>query len=68
MEDKKKELYNAITEKFNQFVKANETFGKNHHLTKMYFREMVGLQEAFKIVFGISHIDYFVDNLVEVAK
>lgn len=67
MNDKKKELYNAILDKQTHYYNAKEAFGEEYFLTRNYFREMVGLQEAFKIVFGISHIDFFIDNVEELT-
>ena len=61
MEDKKQALLNAITDKYNRYAQVKEVFGKDHFLSVMYFREMIGLQEAFEIVFGISYIDYFIE-------
>ncbi len=62
MENKMQKLYEAIADKYDRYVDAKDTLGKDHRLTQNYFREMVGLQEAFEIVFGIDHIDYFIGN------
>lgn len=68
MDDKKQALINAIEDKYNKFTQVKATFGPDHFLTTMYFREMVGLKEAFEIVFGVSYIDFFIGNMEEVAK
>lgn len=68
MEDKKQALYNAIADKYNRYVEAKKVFGEDHHLTVKYFREMVGLKEAFVIVFGMTDTDYFIDNHKEATK
>jgi hypothetical protein len=58
-------LYEAIADKYDKYAEAKKIFGEDHHLTVMYFREMVGLKEAFEIVFGISYVDYFIGNTAE---
>ena len=68
MKDKMQKLYEAIADKYDLYVNAKETLGEDHHLTVMYFREMVGLKKAFEIVFGISDVDYFIGNMEEVSE
>ena len=68
MKDKMQKLYEAIADKYDQYAEAKKVFGENHYLTVIYFREMIGLKEAFKIVFGISDVDYFIGNIEEVTE
>lgn len=67
MDDKKQALYNAIADKYDRYVEAKKVFGSDHHLTQMYFREMVGLKKAFEIVFGITDVDYFIEKTEGIA-
>lgn len=68
MKDKMQKLYEAIAYKYDMYVEAKKTFGEDHHLTVMHFREMVGLKKAFEIVFGMTDVDYFIGNYAEVSK
>ena len=52
-------LYDAITAKQEKFMGALEALGADNALTRIYFRELEGMKEAFEIVAGESYIDYF---------
>ena len=52
-------LYGAITAKQEKFMSVLETLGSDNTLTRIYFRELEGMKEAFEIVAGESYIDYF---------
>ena len=56
MKDKQKLLASAIEAKEARFMEAKKYELK--YLASIYLHEVDGLKEAFKIVFGISYIDY----------
>lgn len=62
MESKIKELYEAIQEKQDVFVKQVDLFGGDDPTTQNTYRELVGMEKAFKIVAGMSSTQYFINT------
>lgn len=63
MESKIKELYDAIQCQQALCNKYVELFGQDDHLTRSAFNVLTGMDEAFKIVAGMTPTDYFIANL-----
>ena len=51
-------LLRAIEERYETFQKRKNIFGINNELTQGSFRELMGLEEAFEVVFGRTVVDY----------
>lgn len=60
MKDKQKLLASAIEAKEARFMEAKKCNLK--YLASMYLHEVDGLKEAFQVVFGISYIDYIIQE------
>ena len=65
MEEKIKELYHAIQLKGKEAVKYSKLFGADHSMTTIAFRQMEGMETAFKILTGMDTTDYLLQRLEE---
>ena len=51
-------LFQVIQERENTFRERLDCFGADDRMTRDAFSEMIGLEEAFEVVFGRSVVDY----------
>lgn len=55
-------LLKAIKERYETFQKRENLFGRNDELTRGSFRELMGLEEAFEIITGMTVVEYTLYN------
>ena len=58
-----KELYDAIRWQQALCNKYVRLFGQDDNITRGEFNVLTGMEEAFKIVAGMTSTDYFIANL-----
>ena len=58
MNQNKEKLLRVIQEREKTFRERLECLGADHRMTHEAFGEMMGLEEAFEVVFGRSVVDY----------
>ena len=56
-------LYLAIKDETLKYKELIDMVGKDHPMSKRYCIRIFGMQEAFKIVSGISYTDYLLSKL-----
>lgn len=56
-------LYLAIKDETLKYKELIDMVGKDHPMSKRYCIRIFGMQEAFKIVSGISYTDYMLSKL-----
>lgn len=56
-------LYQTIREETQKYLELIEMVGKDHPMTKRYCIRICGMQDAFKIVAGISYTDYLIAKI-----
>lgn len=55
-------LLKAIEERQETFQRRKNLFGSNNVLTRDSFRELMGLEEAFKIITGMTVVEYILSD------
>lgn len=51
-------LLKAIEEQEERFLRRKNLFGSNDELTRDAFRELMGMEEAFEIITGMTVVEY----------
>ena len=62
MEEKIKELHLAIVAASKSFNSAFDAFGSGDISTQKRLEYLTGLQDAFKIITGMSDVDYMISE------
>lgn len=55
-------LLKAIEEQEERFQRRKNLFGSSDEFTRDTFRELMGMEEAFKIITGMTVVEYILSN------
>lgn len=56
-------LFEEIQNKTEYWGRQREIFGEDHYITLATSHEIIGMEEAFKIIAGMSVTEYLIKNL-----
>lgn len=62
MNQNEEKLLRVIQERENTFRERMECLGADDQMTRSAFSELMGLEEAFEVVFGQTVVDYILMN------